>query len=417
MKECPNCKSMLEDDELFCHECGAKQEIESVANQNEEAATPLERKCIHCGETIDEDSAFCPYCGRSQVMEEVKGPEPEEEKEPVLEEKLEFKQEEKPTPEEKEELKEPPVQETPEEQITYQWEDEKKSKKWIWILLMVLLAGAGAWYFFSQNGYSLDGEETAAEAVDSDTIAVVPEEDEMAPTSARGFLEEFYKGEYGDDGFIKQNVTANVLNKLKRDYDYDCPSNDCLAVWVFTAYPAGADMEMEEGPIISETDVEGRYKVEFKYSGYDGEQKEYHIRTVYLTVSKVDDKYLISDYELFNIIGIDDNMEEADQQDPILSDGIVKMAGSVSSYKIHMVLEVNNYHITGYYYYDSQSSDNRVRLIGDIREDKSLRLKKYNEQGEETGYFDGTFDGSTFFGSNINYNRDGSLPFSVERID
>ena len=26
MKKCPNCKTMLEDDEMFCHECGAKQE-------------------------------------------------------------------------------------------------------------------------------------------------------------------------------------------------------------------------------------------------------------------------------------------------------------------------------------------------------------------------------------------------------
>ena len=30
MKECPNCKTVLEDDEIFCHECGAKQEVEEV---------------------------------------------------------------------------------------------------------------------------------------------------------------------------------------------------------------------------------------------------------------------------------------------------------------------------------------------------------------------------------------------------
>ena len=27
MKRCYNCDTILEDDELFCHECGAKQEI------------------------------------------------------------------------------------------------------------------------------------------------------------------------------------------------------------------------------------------------------------------------------------------------------------------------------------------------------------------------------------------------------
>ena len=30
MKRCYNCDTILEDDELFCHECGAKQEIEDV---------------------------------------------------------------------------------------------------------------------------------------------------------------------------------------------------------------------------------------------------------------------------------------------------------------------------------------------------------------------------------------------------
>ena len=46
MKRCINCKTVLEDDELFCHECGAKQEIEESAVPNEEA-TPMEKKCIH----------------------------------------------------------------------------------------------------------------------------------------------------------------------------------------------------------------------------------------------------------------------------------------------------------------------------------------------------------------------------------
>ena len=64
MKECINCKTILEDDELFCHECGTKQVIEKTEAQIEETNEPQGKKCIHCGETIDDDSLFCPYCGK-----------------------------------------------------------------------------------------------------------------------------------------------------------------------------------------------------------------------------------------------------------------------------------------------------------------------------------------------------------------
>ena len=70
MKECPKCKTMMEDDALFCGECGTKFEVEEGAAQVEETTAPQEKKCIHCGEIIEEDSAFCPYCGKSQVVED-----------------------------------------------------------------------------------------------------------------------------------------------------------------------------------------------------------------------------------------------------------------------------------------------------------------------------------------------------------
>ena len=76
MKECPKCKSMMEDDALFCGECGTKFEVEEVGDQVEETTAPPEKKCIHCGETIEEDCAFCPYCGKPQEVE-VKEAEPQ----------------------------------------------------------------------------------------------------------------------------------------------------------------------------------------------------------------------------------------------------------------------------------------------------------------------------------------------------
>lgn len=291
MKECPKCKTMMEDDALFCGECGTKFEVEEIDDQVEETLAPSEKKCIHCGETIEEDSAFCPYCGKSQEVEDVKEVEPQDE---------ELKPEEKPVAEEKTESKETPAQEAPEEQTTYEWEEEKKSKRWIWILLTILLIGAGAWYFFSQDDYLIGGNETMPETVDTDSIEEpdeTEEYEEITPTSPLAFLEQFYKSDYKNEEYIKQHVTANVINKLKRDYDYECPSGDCLATWVFTAYPAGADLELEEGPIISETQVNGKFKVDFRYSGYNGEQKQYHKNSLFLTVTEIDGRYLISDYE------------------------------------------------------------------------------------------------------------------------
>ncbi len=283
MKQCPNCKNMLEDDEMFCHECGAKQNIEEEAVQEEQPAQEG-AKCIHCGEIIEKDSAFCPYCGKSQQQEET-----------VEEEKAEIGQEQPVT--------EQPEQEQPtsnqQQEIAYEADEEKKSKAWIWILLAVLLAGAGVWYFFYNQGNEpiVAEEEGMIEEIGDSIYSDEKEMVEEEVTGYHSFLEQFYK-KYGDETYLLSHITANVKNKLKRDYDYDCPSGDCLAAWVFTAYPAGADLETEEGPIISETDEEGKFRVDFKYSGYNGEQKEYETRTVFLTVAEIDGKYVISDYEL-----------------------------------------------------------------------------------------------------------------------
>lgn len=76
MKVCPKCKTQLEDDELFCHECGAKQEIEDVEVKPEEQSVE-EKFCVHCGKAIEADSMFCPYCGKPQDVEETKSEEPQ----------------------------------------------------------------------------------------------------------------------------------------------------------------------------------------------------------------------------------------------------------------------------------------------------------------------------------------------------
>jgi len=87
MKVCPKCKTQLEDDELFCHECGAKQEIEDVEVKPEEQSVE-EKFCVHCGKAIEADSMFCPYCGKPQDVEETKSEEPQQKaEEPEQEQK------------------------------------------------------------------------------------------------------------------------------------------------------------------------------------------------------------------------------------------------------------------------------------------------------------------------------------------
>lgn len=279
------------------------------------------KKCIHCGEVLEEESTFCPFCGKPQVTEEVKKDEPQthpaepepqqepEKPEPKPEEKEQTQAEEqKPTVPTQPEQHEQPNEEQPQAEETYEGEEKKKSKTILWFLLAVLIISGAAWYYLLSGSDSDPYPAVEGDYIEepTDTIPEDFEEESEMTSGALAFLEDFYKGKHLIEQNIPQYVTANVLNKLKRDYEYDCPSDDCLATWVFTAYPAGADLDLEEGPIFSSTDIDGRYKVDFKYSFYNGEQKGYETRTVYLTVTEMDGKYLISDYEVVDNRGRED---------------------------------------------------------------------------------------------------------------
>ena len=253
--------------------------------------------------------------------------------------------------------------------------------------------------------------------MDTDTIEEVEDSvyddetmDDGVPTDEIAFLEQFYKGNVGSAEYIEENVTSNVLIKLKQDYAYDCPSNDCLAIWVFTAYPPGSDLKLEEGPIISETFTRGRYRVDFKYAFYHGTQQEFEIRTVYFVVSEIDGRYMISDYEVDNS-SVEGTVPSSEEEHSL--DEKIMMTGNVSKYGIHMVLAINGENVIGYYYYDSQGNNNRVTLKGTFT-DQTLKLNKIDKDGNETGYFEGVFDGTSYQGENVNYNRDEALPFSVK---
>ena len=50
MRTCSNCGAQLDNDALFCTECGTKVEAYG-------------KVCPNCGATIDDDSLFCAECG------------------------------------------------------------------------------------------------------------------------------------------------------------------------------------------------------------------------------------------------------------------------------------------------------------------------------------------------------------------
>ena len=272
LRKCVNCHEFIDDDSDFCPYCGSKQ--------------PDIKVCPNCGSYLDLSERTCAKCGYSFYREKETNSMTNQSQQKICVDELQEERRER-------------------EEVDTLLDDEPNSKKWIWILLSVFIIGVGAWYFYQNSGWSKD-RTTQTEAIDSDSVSISEEKEDAVdetPTSPLAFLEDFYKGEMGDEGYIEQYVTASVLKKLKNDYEYECPSGDCLADWVFTAYPAGADLDLEKGPIITETSEEGKYKVDFKYSGYNGDRKTYETRTVYLTVSEVDGKYVISDYKVK-----DDNM-------------------------------------------------------------------------------------------------------------
>lgn len=291
MKECINCKAILDDDELFCHECGTKQEIEKAEAQEEETTEPQGKKCIYCGETIDDDSLFCPYCGKQQN---------EPSSDAIKEDDTASEIDDHPK-DTKETSRKNGKQDYKVETESHNKQENMStcSNKWLWALLIVLVAGGISIISYLSKGFSFGGSNQIA--VDSDSIAVVDSAEvygSIESTDPLVFLKQFYKGDLNDVEYIKQHVEENVVDKLKRDYRYDCPSNDCLATWVFTAYPPGSDLQLEEGPIITKSEEDGKYCVVYKYYAQGQSGIIYKPRKIILSVIENSSKCMIADYEL-----------------------------------------------------------------------------------------------------------------------
>lgn len=62
MRICPNCGHQLEDDSVFCGNCGTALPAPAPAAASGAAGQNM-AFCPNCGEKLPEDSAFCPNCG------------------------------------------------------------------------------------------------------------------------------------------------------------------------------------------------------------------------------------------------------------------------------------------------------------------------------------------------------------------
>ncbi len=89
------------------------------------------------------------------------------------------------------------------------------------------------------------------------------------------------------------------------------------------------------------------------------------------------------------------------------------LTGSISKYGITMDLQVaSDGSAYGSYYYHSVGSKHRMTISGKAN-GNDLYLEEYSPEGYNTGNFDGTFDGQTFSGKFINYEKRDYLSFSI----
>lgn len=220
MKECPNCKTMLEDDVLYCHECGTKQEIEKSTVQDESSSSSG-KKCSQCGELIEENSDFCPYCGKKQIKEEVKNV--EETKYNTEEEKL--KQTSEPVSQGK--GTETTIEKSEDNKVT---EGEKKStRKWVYFLTTpVLLCGIILFGFFY-----IRAEHEQKKSVETNEDAQEKEQ-----------IHEKYNNPYTDESPLEYETFLAIYKALSptpKYYSMNKPSQELLNKYHLDCIPDSSD--------------------------------------------------------------------------------------------------------------------------------------------------------------------------------
>ena len=102
----------------------------------------------------------------------------------------------------------------------------------------------------------------------------------------------------------------------------------------------------------------------------------------------------------------------APQPRVVTIDGYHHLKGAISKYGITMDIQVNGGYVEGTYYYHSQGRSAKMTVYGNLS-GSQLHLEEYNPDGDNTGCFDGTFNGYSYSGGFQNYMKGTYFKFNV----
>ena len=90
----------------------------------------------------------------------------------------------------------------------------------------------------------------------------------------------------------------------------------------------------------------------------------------------------------------------------------LSLSGSIGKYPITMQLNIEGSTVKGHYYYDKQGPDKVLTLEGVKNTDNRLYLDEFDENGEKSGFFNGSFVNGNFEGEFVT-SKGKSLYFHV----
>lgn len=279
IKKCKYCGAQVEDGYLFCTECG-----KPILQGN---------NCPHCGASIDDDDAFCCNCGKKIVEESVLTKAQPSHDADANRDNIEVK-----------------INENYEtEEYNYSVEDETQTwrNKYLYIIgviVIICVVGAGIWNYYSSN-QRVEREIALADSLEKarqDSLMLARQMEierqdsiDKVQREEKEFLEKFYKNlDYSKweelGSYVRKHITSNALQNLRDEYDYDCESGDCLALWLFS-YMAGGDMDKELGRKIEQVS-DNTFLVTTTWGYSEGPSSKYDYK-VRLGIVKEGDSYKI----------------------------------------------------------------------------------------------------------------------------